>query len=254
MEKIELLKGKVTIVTGAAQGIGRGIAETFTDHGAHVVWADINGEGAAAAARAVDGPCGLPFQVDITDPDQVQALVERTVETFGRVDVLVNNAALMRNHLIVDFPLADWQDVFRVNVEGTFLCSQAVARQMIRQGTGGSLIHISSCAANKADWKHAAYSASKSAVITFSRVLALECGRYNIRSNCILPGATDSEMLRGVFANVPGIREELLGRTTLGKFATPRDQANAAVFLASELATHITGEYLIVSGGEFMNA
>ena len=125
---------------------------------------------------------------------------------------------------------------------------------MIRQGKGGAIISIASCSANKADRKHAAYSATKSAVITFSRVLALECGQYGIRANCILPGATDSEMLRGVFENVPGIREELLSRTALGKFATPRDQANAAVFLASDMASHITGEYLIVSGGDFMNA
>ncbi len=257
MGKIELLQGKVAIVTGAAQGIGRGIAEVFAEHGAHVVIADMNETKAQEIVQAIADhgfPEAMAVKVDITQPDEVQALVEKTVETFGSIDVLVNDAAVMRNHYIVDFPLEDWQLVFKVNMEGTFLCSQAVVRQMIRQGKGGSVIHISSCAANKADRKHAAYSATKSAVITFSRILALECGQYNIRSNCILPGATDSEMLRGVFANVPGIREELLAKTTLGKFATPRDQANAAVFLASELATHVTGEYLIVSGGEFMNA
>jgi NAD(P)-dependent dehydrogenase (short-subunit alcohol dehydrogenase family) len=257
MGKIELLPGKVAIVTGAAQGIGRGIAEGFAEHGAHVVIVDNNGEGACTVANAIaqsGGPEALPLKIDITNPLEVQSMVEQTVKKFGRVDALVNNAAVMRNHYIVDFPLEDWQFVFKVNVEGTLLCSQAVVRQMISQGEGGSIVTISSCAANKADRKHSAYSATKSAVITFSRILALECGQYNIRSNCILPGATDSEMLRGVFQNVPGIREELLGKTTLGKFATTRDQANAAVFLCSEMASHITGEYLIVSGGEFMNA
>lgn len=257
MDKIQLLPEKVAIVTGSAQGIGRGIAEVFAEHGAHVVIADLNADGAQNVARAIREsgfPEPLAIKVDITNPAEVQALVEETVAKFGRIDVLVNNAAVMRNHYIVDFPVEDWQLVFKVNMEGAFLCSQAVARQMLKQGQGGSLIHISSCAANKADRKHAAYSAGKSALITFSRVLALELGEHNIRSNCILPGATDSEMLRGVFANVPGIREELLSKTVLGKFATPRDQANAAVFLASALATHITGEYLIVSGGEFMNA
>jgi NAD(P)-dependent dehydrogenase (short-subunit alcohol dehydrogenase family) len=257
MGKIELVPGKIVIVTGAAQGIGRGIAEVFAEHGAHVVIVDVNEAGAQEVVQAIassGGPEALALKVDITQLAEVQDMVQKVVAKFGQVDVLVNDAAVMRNHNIVDFPLEDWQLVFKVNMEGTFLCSQAVARQMIKQGKGGSIISISSCAANKADRKHAAYSATKSAVITFSRVLALECGQYNIRANCILPGATDSEMLRGVFENVPGIREELLGKTTLGKFATTRDQANAAVFLASDMASHITGEYLVVSGGEFMNA
>ena len=257
MHNTGLLSGKVAIITGAAQGIGRGIAEVFAAHGAHVVIADLNLPGAEQVVQAIGacgGPEALALKTDITNPADVQRMVEETVEEFGRIDILVNNAAVIRNHLVVDFPLEDWQLVFRVNIEGTFLCSQAVARQMIQQGKGGAIISISSCSASKADRKHAAYSATKSAVITFSRVLALECGSYGIRANCILPGATDSEMLRGVFENVPGIREELLSRTALGRFATPRDQANAAVFLASDMASHITGEYLIVSGGEFMNA
>jgi NAD(P)-dependent dehydrogenase (short-subunit alcohol dehydrogenase family) len=257
MEKIELVPGKIVIVTGSAQGIGRGIAEVFAEHGAHVVVVDVNLQGAQEVVNTIvasGGPEAMALKVDITKPVEVQEMVENVVAKFGEVNVLVNNAAVMRNHYIVDFLVEDWQLVFKVNMEGTFLCSQAVAKQMIKQGKGGSIISISSCAANKADRKHAAYSATKSAVITFSRILALECGQYNIRANCILPGATDSEMLRGVFENVPGIREELLEKTTLGKFASTRDQANAAVFLASDMATHITGEYLIVSGGEFMNA
>ena len=139
-------------------------------------------------------------------------------------------------------------------MEGTFLCSQAAARQMIEQGDGGCIINIASASARKADRKHAAYSASKGAIITFMRILALELGEYGIRANAILPGATETEMLQGVFEQVPGIREELIAKTVLGKLGTPRDQANAAVFLASDMGSHITGEYLIVSGGEFMNA
>lgn len=255
---MRLLDGKVALITGAAGGIGRGIAEVFGEHGAHVVVLDVNMQDAGVVVDAIHA-CGgresLALRLDVTDPENIAAVTDRVVESYGRIDVLVNNAAIIRNHYILDFPLADWRDIFRVNVEGVFLCSQAAARQMVKQGTGGSIINISSCAANKADRKHAAYSASKAAVITFTRILALELGQYGIRANAILPGATGpTAMLQNVFDQVPGIREELIAKTTLGKLATPRDQGNAALFLASDLANHITGEYLIVSGGEFMNA
>jgi NAD(P)-dependent dehydrogenase (short-subunit alcohol dehydrogenase family) len=160
----------------------------------------------------------------------------------------------LKAHTIVDFPLKDWQDVFKVNMEGTFLCSQAAVRAMINQGRGGCIINIASASSRKADRKHAAYSASKAAIVCFTRILALEVGEYGIRANAILPGATLTGMLEGVFEKVPGIKQELIDKTILGKLGDPRDQANAAVFLASDMASHITGEHLIVSGGEFMNA
>jgi NAD(P)-dependent dehydrogenase (short-subunit alcohol dehydrogenase family) len=139
-------------------------------------------------------------------------------------------------------------------MEGTFLCSQAAARAMIKQGTSGCIINIASASARKADRKHAAYSATKAAIVGFTRILALELGEYGIRANAILPGATLTGMLENVFEKVPGIKQELIDKTVLGKLGDPRDQANAAVFLASDMASHITGEHLIVSGGEFMNA
>ncbi len=125
---------------------------------------------------------------------------------------------------------------------------------MIKQGEGGCIINIASASARKADSKHAAYSSSKAALVSFTRILALELGQHGIRANAILPGATMTEMLQNVFDTVPGIKEDLIAKTTLGKLGDPKDQANAAVFLASDMASHITGEHLIVSGGEFMNA
>jgi NAD(P)-dependent dehydrogenase (short-subunit alcohol dehydrogenase family) len=255
---MKLLEDKVAVVTGAATGIGRGIAEVFAENGAHVVVADIKENGAREAALTLEKSSGkksTAHHLDVTDPENVSNVFDEVVKEFGRIDVLVNNAGIIRTHYIIDFPLEDWQNIFKVNVEGLFLCSQTAARHMIRQGSGGAIINISSCAANKADRKHAAYSASKAAVITFTRVLALELGEHNIRANAILPGATGpTDMLQNVFDTVPGIEQELISKTTLGKLATPRDQGNAALFLASDLASHITGEYLIVSGGEFMNA
>lgn len=254
---MKLSDGKVVLVTGGARGIGRGIVDVFSQHGAYVVVLDINDEDARKAAQASESACGrksISMHLDVANPNNVRQVMDAVVDEFGCIDVLVNNAAIMRNHDILDFPLEDWRDVFRINVEGVFLCSQEAARKMVELKTGGVIINISSCAANKADRRHAAYSASKAAVITFTRILALELGQYGIRANAVLPGATGpTDMLQSVFDNVPGIEQELISRTTLGKLATPQDQGNAALFLASDLASHITGEYLIVAGGEFMN-
>ncbi|MBC7224016.1 MAG: SDR family oxidoreductase [Anaerolineae bacterium] len=253
---MKLLKGKVALVTGAAQGIGKAIAEAFAEHGAHVVIGDINFQGAQETSQAINragGPKAIPVRLDVRDPVQVQAAVDLAVQEFGRLDILVNNAAILRAYPIVDFPLEEWREVFRVNMEGAFLCAQAAARQMIQQGDGGCIINIASASARKADAKHAAYSSAKAALVCFTRILALELGPYGIRANAICPGATMTEMLQGVFEQVPGIKEDLIAKTVLGKLGEPRDQANAAVFLASDMASHITGEHLIVSGGEFMD-
>ena len=254
---MRLLKSKVALVTGAARGIGRAIAETYAEHGAHVMVGDVNFEGATAVSGAINGsggPRAVPVHLDVTDPECVQAAVALAVREFRRLDILVNNAAVLKAHLIVDFPLEEWREVFRVNMEGAFLCAQAAARQMIRQGEGGCILNIASASARKADPKHAAYSSAKAALICFTRILALELGPYGIRANAICPGATMTEMLQGVFDQVPGIKEDLIAKTVLGKLGEPQDQAHAAVFLASDMASHITGEHLIVSGGEFMDA
>jgi 3-oxoacyl-[acyl-carrier protein] reductase len=251
-----LLTGKVALITGAGRGIGRAIAEVYAEHGAHVAVADLlTGEAQAVAGgiMAAGGPKAIALHLDVTDPQSIQQAVETTVAEFGRIDILVNNAGIHRGHYIVDFPLEDWEAVFAVNVRGAFLCSQAVARQMIKQGDGGCILNMSSASGKKPDPKGAAYCASKSAIIGFTRVLALELGEYGIRANCVLPGATDTQMLREVVNRVPGLMEELVARTALRRIATPRDQANAFVLLASDLAAHITGEGLVVSGGEFMD-
>ena len=254
---MKLLADKAAVVTGAARGIGQAIAEAYADHGAHVVLLDIDGDGAQAVAEGINsagGPRAVGVTADVSNPQDVGRGMEITLAEFGRVDVLVNDAAILRANYIIDCPLEEWRAVFRVNMEGTFLCSQAAARQMIEQGEGGCIINSASASARKADPKHAAYSSSKAAIVCFTRILALELGEYGIRANAILPGATETGMLQGVFEEVPGIREVLIGRTVLGKLGNPRDQANAAVFLASDMAGHVTGEHLIVSGGEFMNA
>jgi NAD(P)-dependent dehydrogenase (short-subunit alcohol dehydrogenase family) len=251
----KLLDGKVALITGAGRGIGRAVAELYAEHGAFVAVTDVDEELAGAVAQAIRTTSGRPalaLRLDVSDPTSVQRGVDRTVDTFDRIDILVNNAGIHRGHLLVDFPLDDWEAVFAVNVRGTFLCSRSVARQMIEQGQGGCILNMASASGKKPDRKGAAYCASKSAIIALTRVLALELGQYGIRANAVLPGATNTQMLREVVDRVPGLMEELRERTTLERIASPRDQANAFLFLASDLASHITGEQLVVSGGEFM--
>ena len=251
---MELLANKVALITGASRGIGKAIAEAFVEHGACVLIGDITPEifvvgdalyqTANGRARAV--------RLDVTSAEQAQAAVDAAVREFGCLDVLVNNAGIHRPHPFLEFPLAEMELVFRVNFYGSFLCGQAAARQMVKQGNGGCIINMSSASGKKPDEGGSAYNSSKSAIISLTRIEALELGKYQIRANAILPGATDTEMLRNVFTQVPGLKQLLEERTPLGKMAAPRDQANAAVFLASYLASNITGEQLVVSGGEFM--
>lgn len=251
---MRLLENRVAIVTGAAQGIGQAIAELFGEHGAAVVIADLNLEKAGKVATEIakgSGSHAMALYVNVADKASVKAMVDETMQQFGRIDILVNNAGVLRPHYIIDLTEEDWDAVFDVNVKGTFLCSQAVARVMIQQRSG-VIINISSASGKKPDPKGAAYCSSKSAVIGFTRVLALELGPYSIRANAICPGATDTEMLGAFCEAVPGLYEQLVARTVLGKIATPRDQANMALFLASDLASHVTGEAILVAGGELM--
>jgi NAD(P)-dependent dehydrogenase (short-subunit alcohol dehydrogenase family) len=251
---LDLLLKKVALITGAARGIGKEIALVFIENGARVVLADISSEiqPLAAALNQSGEKKAAAVWLDVTNPTAVQAAVDTAVQEFGQLDILVNNAAILRPANFIDLSLADWELVYKVNVTGAFLCAQAAARQMIKQNRGGCIINISSASAKKADPQGAAYNSSKSALIGLTRIMALELGRYQIRANAILPGATDTEMLRDLLSKVPGLKKMLEERTPLQKMATPRDQANAALFLASDLASHVTGEQLVVSGGEFM--
>ena len=252
----KLLEGKVALITGAGRGIGKAIAEVFVRHGAKVVIGDINQNWVAEVAKSINSrepESATAVHLDVSDEASAGAAVHTAVKVYGHLDILVNNAGIHRSHPFLEYPLDDFRLVYKVNVEGMLICSQLASRQFIRQGQGGSIISFSSASGKKPDPGGTAYNSSKSAVIGLTRVMALELGKYGIRANCVLPGATDTEMLRGVFEAEPGLKKILEERTPLGKMAMPEDQANAVVFLASDLAAHITGEQLVVSGGEFMD-
>lgn len=249
-----LLKDKVAIVTGAAQGIGKAIAKMYSEQGAIVVLCDMQYDKAAETADEISKETGnktVPIGVNITKKVEVIETVNKVIEMFGRIDILVNNAGIVKHALIIDMDEKDWDKIFEVNVKGTFLFTQAVAKVMIPLKKG-KIINISSCSGKKPTMEEGAYCSSKSAIIGLTRVTALELGIYGINCNAICPGATDSVMLRSTIVTSPEIEREWIEKTALKKLGQPEDQAKVAVFLASELSGHMTGESLIVSAGEIM--
>lgn len=249
-----LLEGKIAIITGAAQGIGEVIARIFCEQGATAVLGDVNSQKLEASVRKINrltGRDNMGIPVDVTQKKQVDDFVLEAVQRHNRIDILVNNAGILRHAFITEMEERDWDQVFAINVKGTFLFTQAIAKIMIGQRSG-RIINISSCSGKKADLRQSAYNSSKAAVIGLTRVAALELGPYGIRCNAICPGVIDTEMVRNTFLNSPEMEKECIEKTALKRLGKPEDVAKVAVFLASELADHITGEALIVSAGELM--
>lgn len=249
-----LLSNKIAIVTGGAQGIGRAIAQLFCEEGASVLIGDINVDEAKETASDITDKTGkkcIALKVDISRKEDIDRMVSLTIKEFSRIDILVNNAGIVLRKLILDMSEDEWNRVMDVNLKGTFLCSQIVAREMIKQKSG-KIIHISTCSAKKPTIYEAAYSASKAGILGFNRVLAAELGPYSINCNTVLPGATDTEMIRSTFLTSPQVEQEWIEKTALKRLGKPEDHARVVLFLASYLSDHITGESIVVSAGEMM--
>lgn len=249
-----LLKDKIAIITGAAQGIGKTIARVFAENGAAVVLCDMQEEKVKQTAAEIEKTTGMKTEgmaVNVIKKDQVEAVVNEVVKNFGRIDILVNNAGIVKHAPLLDMSEDLWDLTFEVNVKGTFLFTQAVGKVMKEQKFG-KIINISSCSGKKPTLEEAAYCSSKSAMIGLTRVTALELGIYGINCNAICPGATDTKMLRETILTSPEIEREWIEKTALKRLGTPEDQAKVALFLASDLSNHMTGESLIVSAGEIM--
>jgi NAD(P)-dependent dehydrogenase (short-subunit alcohol dehydrogenase family) len=242
------LSGKVAIVTGGASGIGQATAELFVEEGARVVIADLDAErGEALAARL--GEAALFARTDVARADEVQALVERAVARFGGLQVMFNNAGVpgARHGRFLDDDLRDFERVMAVNLLGVMLGSQCAARHMLAQG-GGSIINTASIAALVPGGGLMSYRASKAGVIAFSRSLAIELGEHGVRVNCIAPGLIPTGMTN--YDVEPVIRR----MQPLRRKGTPRDVANAALYLASERSAQVTGLVLPVDGGTSVGA
>jgi len=247
------LAGKVVIITGASTGIGKEAAFLFAENGAKVVIADINvvgGEKVAEMIRA-KGNEAMFAATDVTRPEQVDAMVRQTLEKFGRVDVLYNNAAVNHFGKAADTSLEDWNRVFSINVAGVFLCCKSVIPVMQAQG-GGSIVNTASSAGLVGLRNLAAYTASKGAVLQFTKNLALDYAADHIRVNAICPGVTATEMTMQIIEDDPdpiAARARFDRVIPRGTMAEPIEIARVALFLASDEASYMTGAAVPVDGG-----
>jgi NAD(P)-dependent dehydrogenase (short-subunit alcohol dehydrogenase family) len=250
-----LLKGKVSIITGAAQGIGKAIAILFAREGSDLVLGDIDLNKTKDTSREISSITGrkcIPLKVDISKISAVDEMISKTIKEFKKIDILVNNAGILLHRLILDMTEEEWDRVLDVNLKGYFLCSKAAGKEMIKKKRG-KIIHISSCSAKKPSPEEGAYSAAKAGILGFNRVLAAELGPYGINCNSILPGATDTEMIRSTFLTSKKVEKEWINKTALKRLGKPEDIAEVALFLASDLSNHVTGEGIVVSAGEMMS-
>ena len=249
-----VLEGKTAIVTGAAMGMGEATARLFAEAGANVVVADFNEEKGRAAAESIAADTGAKVifvNVDVSDSAQVQAMVARTVEEFGELNVAVNNAALTPdNGLASEFDEDYWDRLMSVDLKGAALCQKYELQQMISQGRGGSIINISSVSGFRPQPGNIAYVAAKHGVIGMTKVAAMENGEHNIRVNSVAPGAIDTPMLRGALEEF-GLDEEAYAPqlSLLNRFGQPREIAEATLWLASDASSYLTGTTIHADAG-----
>ncbi|HEX4002544.1 MAG TPA: SDR family oxidoreductase [Candidatus Acidoferrales bacterium] len=245
------LQNKVAIVTGAATGIGKAIATLMASEGASVV---IDYVGAPTAANSVvqsiqsSGGKAIAVGADVSNPDQVNQLVQKTLDSFGRLDILVNNAGLEYKHPFTEYPFELWQKVIAVDLTGPYLCAQAAAKAMIRQGSGGRIINISSVHEDLPMPTNAPYCAAKGGLRMLMRTIAVELAPHKINVNNIAPGAIYTPIDADVESNRE-IEGKLMSEIPLGRWGKPEEVAELAVFLASDSASYCTGGTYFVDGG-----
>lgn len=246
-----VLKGKVAIVTGAKQGIGKAIAKKFAREGAQVVVVDINKKiNTTAEEIQSSGGNAISRIADISRVNQVEDVAKETIELFGSVDILVNNAAILSQAPLIEIKEEEWDKVMQINLKGTFLCTRAVAPHMI-QKKSGKIINISSVSAIIPGSNLAAYCTSKAAVLQFTRVVALEFAPYRICVNAIMPGTTQTPMVRDMLGME--VLENWKKKIPMRQFPQPEDHASLALFLASQASDCITGQFFGVDCGQLLN-
>jgi 3-oxoacyl-[acyl-carrier protein] reductase/2-deoxy-D-gluconate 3-dehydrogenase len=248
------LKGRVALVTGAAGTIGCAIIRRLSDNGASVVVADINREGAEAAAAEL--PDAIASVIDISSKDSAEAGVAEAIARFGRIDILVNNAGVNSfvHRVNIDaFPLAEWERITRIDLDGLYLMSQAALKPMLRQGDGGRIINIASVVGLAAMRLQSPFVAAKAGIIHMTRSMALELGPQGILTNAIAPGSIMSEGTRALFygsdGKFAGRTAEFMQHLPLGRPGTADEIAESVLFLSSPGASYINGQILAVDGG-----
>ena len=250
MQDIFDLTGKVALITGGAGGIGHAQALGLADAGADIVVASRNLGHLDKVSEEIRnrGRESMAVSVDVTKENSVSDMVSTVLKTFPRIDILVNAAGISIGKPADTFPIDEWQQVMDVNTRGTFLCCQAVGRDMIKQGSG-KIINLSSVRGQyglPADY--AAYCSSKGAVDTLTKTLACEWAKYNVLVNAIAPTIVETDLTRSALAN-PEYAKQMMSRIPLGKWAMPEDIVGATVFFASKASDFITGQILYIDGG-----
>jgi NAD(P)-dependent dehydrogenase (short-subunit alcohol dehydrogenase family) len=245
--------GKVALVTGAASGIGRAIAILFARRGMAVSIVDLDEGGGHAVEETIRhlGGCARAIAADVSNADDCRSVVEVTIEAFGRLDVLVNNAGIIRRATVLDTTEEEWDRVMAVNVKSVFLLSKYAVPQIAAVG-GGAIINVSSGWGLKGGPRAAAYCASKGAVVLLTRAMAIDHAPENIRVNCVCPGDTDTAMLRHEARQLGEPEDRFLADAAarpLGRLGRPEDVAESVWFLASDASAFVTGTTLVVDGG-----
>ncbi|TLU81601.1 MAG: 3-oxoacyl-[acyl-carrier-protein] reductase [Chlorobium sp.] len=245
-----MFEGKIAVVTGAARGIGQAIAYNLAANGADIVLGDIKAEWLTESAEGVKklGRKVWCFELDVTNATAVQSVFNDIAAETGRIDILVNNAGITRDGLLMRMSEEDWDAVLTVNLKGTFACTKAVSRIMMKQRSG-SIINIASVVGLMGNAGQANYAASKGGVIAFTKSVAKEFASRNIRANAVAPGFISSKMTDALSDEV---RQKMLEAIPLSSFGTPEDVANAVAFLASDQSSYITGQVISVNGGMVM--
>lgn len=254
------LQGKTALITGAARGIGRSFAEAYVREGAKVVVADIDIERARRSAGEL-GAAARAVEMDVTQQESIEAAVEDAVAALGRIDILINNAALFTAAPLVEIERADYQRVFAVNVAGTLFTMQAVARHMIARGGGGKIINMASQAGRRGEALVAVYCATKAAVISLTQSAGLNLIQHGINVNAIAPGVVDGEHWDGVDAffakyenKAPGQKKAEVGSSVpFGRMGRAEDLTGMAIFLASAEADYVVAQTYNVDGGQWMS-